>query len=132
MGKLQYRKVTRTLGYKEEKPEVFKIAQISYPQISFDTLVKEVAHAENVNETQTMSVIIGLMNRCSMYLGMGHGVSLGALGSFKPVVRSIVTQTEEDANANTITNKVVRFYPGKALKDAVKGLVMEELDKKRD
>ena len=132
MGKLQYRKVVRVLGYKEDKPEVFKLHQISYPQISFDTLVKEVAHSENVNETQTLAVITGMMNRCAMYLSMAHGVSLGSLGSLKPVVRSIVTQTKDDANANTITNKVVRFYPGKALKDAVKGLQMEELDKNKD
>ena len=122
---LQFRKVKRILGYKEEKPEVFKIAQITYPTVKMAQLVNECSISCGVNPSQTLSVINALTDRIAHYLELGHGVNTGALGTFKPVFTSIVTQTEEDANANTITGKKVRFYPGKAFRDVMKNMSVE-------
>ncbi|MBQ0023466.1 MAG: HU family DNA-binding protein [Prevotellaceae bacterium] len=119
---LQFRKRKVTLGYKEDKPEVYKIAQITYPAVSYDQLVKECANSCGVNSNQTKAVIDALVNRISMYMELGHGVQVGELGSFKPVFTSIVTQTAEDANANTITGKKVRFFPGAAFRDVIKDM----------
>ncbi len=121
-----------TLNFREDKPEVYKVHQISYPMVDFASLLKEVAHAENINETQTSAVILGLLNRCSMYLGMGHGVSLGTFGSLKPVLRSKTCKKKEDADASTINKKVVRFYPGKELRDAVQSITVSDLESLSD
>ncbi|MBQ0021932.1 MAG: HU family DNA-binding protein [Prevotellaceae bacterium] len=119
MGKMTYRKRKVVLNFKEDKPEVYKIAQITLPQVSYPDLLEEISHAENVNETVTQAVITALLNRLTHYMAYGHGVSLGSFGSFKPSFRSICTQTLEDANANTIKQKIIRFYPGKKLREMI-------------
>lgn len=125
MGKIRYEKRKITLNFLEDKPSVFKMAAVSYPTIPVDDLLKEVAHAENVNETVTQAVIIGLLNRICHYVNIGHGVSLGKFGTFKPVIRSKCTKSVNDADASTVTAKVVRFYPGTDLKEAVQGIDLE-------
>ncbi|MBQ0022669.1 MAG: hypothetical protein KBT29_05470 [Prevotellaceae bacterium] len=114
---LQFRKTKRVLGYKEEKPEVYKIAQVTYPMVTFDQLVKECSISCGMNGSQTRGVIDALADRLVHYLELGFGVRVGKIGSFKPVFTSIVTQTLDDANANTIKTKKVTFFPGKNFRD---------------
>lgn len=44
---------------------------------------------------------------------IGHGVSLGSFGSFKPVIAVKTVKAQDDATAETIRQKKVRFFPGK-------------------
>ena len=119
MGKINYRKTKLTLNFLEDKPEVYKIAQLNLPQISYDDLLAEVSHSENVNETVTQAVVTGLLNRLTHYMQYGHGVSLGAFGSFKPAFRAKTAKTLEEATAETVTQKLIKFYPGKKLREMI-------------
>ncbi|MBQ0022506.1 MAG: hypothetical protein KBT29_04620 [Prevotellaceae bacterium] len=123
-----YRKKKITLNYKEEKPEVYKIAKIVMPKVSYDELLKDVAHAEGVNDTAALAVVRGLLNRMEVFLGLGHSVSLGEFGTFSPNLRVCVTQTIDDANANTIKKKHIRFIPGARLRDVIKNMSVNEAD----
>ena len=119
MGKINYRKTKIKLNFMEGKPEVYKIAQLTLPQISYEDLLTEVSHAENVNETVTQAVVTGLLNRLAHYMQYGHGVSLGAFGSFKPAFRAKSTKTAEEATAETVTRKLIKFYPGRKLREMI-------------
>ena len=81
---LQYRKAKITLNYRETKPEVFKAMQLTYPKVTYEQLVEEIAQSRGVNTNSTRAVVDALLNRLVHYMEIGHGVSLGSFGSFKP------------------------------------------------
>lgn len=114
---IQFRKIRTVLNYKKDKPTMYKIAQIGMPKVTFKKLLKEVAHSENVNETQVTAVVVALLNRLQHYLELGMLVSLDSFGSFKVKIRSKVTRSLEDADASTLTRKVIQFIPGKEFRD---------------
>lgn len=52
------RKVKTTLSFKDEKPEVYKVSQVSYLPVGYDMLVQECSEACGVNPSQTRAVVI--------------------------------------------------------------------------
>ena len=119
---LQYRKGKVTLNYRDEKPQVYKLLQLTYPAVTYNQLVNECAQSCGVNPSQSKGVIEALINRLVHYMSIGHGVKLGGFGQFKPVFTSKTTQTREEADEKTIKVKKVMFYPGKAFKDMLDDL----------
>ena len=126
---LQYRKAKVILTYREEKPEVYKLRQLTYPQVKFGQLVNECSQSCGVNPAQTRAVIDALVNRLVLYMGLGHGVKMGDFGSFKPVFTSKTVKNLEDLDGDealkTVKVKKVMFFPGKAFKDMVDDLALE-------
>ncbi|MBP3213488.1 MAG: HU family DNA-binding protein [Bacteroidaceae bacterium] len=123
---IQYRKAKVRLTYREEKPEVFKLRQLTYPQVTFAQLVSECSQSCGVNPAQTRAVIDALVNRLVHYMEIGHGVKMGDFGSFKPTFNSKTARSLQETTLDTVTVKKVQFYPGKAFKDMLSGLDMSE------
>lgn len=129
---IKYRKSKMVLNFKEDKPTVYKAQQINYGTLGLDKLVIEIAHAEGVNETQTLSVITALVNRIAHYVELGYGVRVGDLGSFKLQMNAKTTLTKEDANASTIRRFRVNFRPGKKLQDVAKTVTVSDYESLND
>ena len=123
---LIYRKSKMVLNFREDKPEVFKIQKIVIPKVTYEQLVKDVAHAEGVNDTAALAVVRGFLNRMEVFIGLGHAISLGEFGSFSPNIRVKTTKKLDDADASTITKKYIRFIPGRRLPDVIKNISVEE------
>lgn len=122
---IKYYKEKITLNFLEEKPEVFHVQQIRPGKVNLDTLLKEIAHSENVNETQTQAVILAMINRVAHYLDLNYLVQVGDLGSFALKVNAKSAKTGEEATADTIKKVSIRFTPGKVLKDVAKTVAIE-------
>ena len=123
------------LNFKEDKPTVYKIAQVSFPAISYNELVNECSLSCGVNPSNTEAVIAALCDRLVHYMEIGHPVKLGRFGSFKPAFRAKTTLSLDDANASTVTQKLVRFFPGKQFRDMIANLSVqgaEELDEEKE
>ena len=124
---IQYRKTKITLNYREEKPQVYKLQQLTYPAVTFAQLVGECSSSCGVNPAQTKAVIDALVNRLVHYMEIGHGVSLGSFGSFKPVFVSKAVPSLEEVD-KTIGGKgfkkKVRFYPGGKFAQMLKGMAV--------
>ena len=124
---IQYRKTKITLNYREEKPQVYKLRQLTYPAVTFAQLVGECSSSCGVNPAQTKAVIDALVNRLVHYMEIGHGVSLGSFGSFKPVFVSKAVPSLEEVD-KTIGGKgfkkKVRFYPGGKFAQMLKGMAV--------
>lgn len=124
---LQYRKAKVTLNYRDEKPEVYKAVQLTYPAVTYEQLVEEIAQSRGVNTNSTRAVVDALLNRLVHYMEIGHGVSLGTFGSFKPVFVSKTAKTY-DGIPDTLAadakgfRKKVRFYPGGQFANMLKGM----------
>ena len=120
MAGLIYRKTKMVLNFREDKPEVYKAQQVVLPQVSTDELYDEISQSCGVNTAQTQAVINALENRLVHYIKLGHPVRIGVLGSLNPRFRSKTTKKLEDADASTVTRKVIQFIPGSALDDTIK------------
>ena len=119
---LNYRKTKIRLNFLDEKPTRYKIQQLTYPQVTYEQLVEEVAQSRGVNSSATRSVVDALLNRLIHYMEIGHGVSLGAFGSFKPTFTAKAVKDFEDADVSTLRVKKVRFYPGGQFQKMLKAL----------
>ena len=122
---IMYRKAKMRLTYREEKPEVFKLRQLTYPQVSYEQLCGMI-QIVGVNKAQTKAVVDALLTALVHYMEIGHGVSLGSFGSFKPTFTSKTARSLEEATLDTLKVKKIQFYPGGAFKDMLSKLDMEE------
>lgn len=122
---LTFRKVKKTLSFKDDQPEVYKIAQLVYPVVTFEQLVYECSNSCGVNSAQSRAVIDALINRMVHYMEIGHGVKLGDFGSFKPTFNSKCVQDAESATAQTVTQKKIQFRPGKRFRDMLSELEIQ-------
>lgn len=119
---LNYRKTKIKLNYLDEKPTRYKIQQLTFPQVSYEQLVEEVAQSRGVNSSATRSVVDALLNRLIHYMEIGHGVSLGSFGSFKPTFTAKSVRVLDDANEHTVKVRKVRFFPGGQFQKMLRGL----------
>ncbi|MCH5176059.1 MAG: HU family DNA-binding protein [Prevotellaceae bacterium] len=113
---IQVRKSKIKLNYLEEKPERYKIQQLTYPAVTFTQLVSECSKSCGVNPAQTKAVIDALVDRLIHYMEIGHGVQMGNFGSFKPTITVRSVKQYDDANTDTVKTRRVTFFPGKAFK----------------
>jgi hypothetical protein len=121
---LQYRKGKVTLQYMEEKPEVYKAIQLTFPKVTYEQLL-EMIQIVGVSKAQTRAVVEALLTSLVHYMEIGHAVSLGQFGSFKPVFNSKTTKLLDDVD-DTIGGKgfikKINFYPGGKFKQMLKDL----------
>lgn len=125
---LIYRKSKMRLNFMEGKPTVYKVQKITLPKVTYQDLVKDVAHAEGVNDTRALAVVRGFLNRMEVFLGMGHAISLGEFGSFSPNLQCKCAKTAEEVTAGTVKKKYIRFIPGARLRDVIKNISITEIE----
>jgi nucleoid DNA-binding protein len=119
------RKAKMRLTFREEKPEVYKLRQLTYPQVSYEQLCGMI-QIVGVNKAQTKAVVDALLTSLVHYMELGHGVSLGSFGSFKPVFTSKVARSLKEVTLETVKVKKIQFYPGGAFKDMLSKLTIDE------
>ena len=112
------------LQYLEEKPEVYKAIQLTFPKVTYEQLL-EMIQIVGVSKAQTRAVVEALLTSLVHYMEIGHAVSLGQFGSFKPVFNSKTTKLLDDVD-DTIGGKgfikKINFYPGGKFKQMLKDL----------
>lgn len=123
---LQYRKSKIKLNYLDEKPERYKIQQLTYPAVTFQQLVNECSKSCGVNPSQTQAVVNALVDRLVHYMEIGHGVQLGNFGSFKPTFTVKAVKEYDSADANTVKTRRISFFPGKAFKNMLGELAITQ------
>lgn len=125
---VQFTKKKIKLNFKEGKPTAYKIQQVNYAVVDTKTLVEDVAESCGVNMAITKAVLEAIVQRTCRYIGMGHAVQLGELGTVKPIFTTKAKETAEELSADNVKNKKIRFYPGARLQQVVKGISISEYD----
>ena len=121
-----------TLNFKKEKPVVYKVAAVRQQTVKYDALVKEVASSCGVHRTQTKAVVEGLLDRLVHYMDLGMPVRLEEFGTFKPAIQTKVKETAEEVDASNVVRRVVRFYPGKRMKEMLEELSIQTFERNAD
>lgn len=125
---VQFTKKKIKLNFKEGKPTAYKIQQVNYAVVDTKTLVEDVAESCGVNMAITKAVLEAVVQRTCRYIGMGHAVQLGELGTVKPIFTTKAKETAEELSADNVKNKKIRFYPGARLQQVVKNISVSEYD----
>lgn len=121
-----------TLNFKKEKPVVYKVAAVRQQTVKYDALVKEVASSCGVHRTQTKAVVEALIDRLVHYMDLGMPVRLEEFGTFKPAIQTKVKETAEEVDASNVVRRVVRFYPGKRMKEMLEELSIQTFERNDD
>lgn len=83
----------QVLGFKEDKPTVYKVAAVRQQKVDFAKLVKEVSDSCGVHRTQSKAVVEALIDRLVHYMDFGMAVQLA---EFRHVQARHPYQGEED------------------------------------
>lgn len=122
----------QVLGFKEDKPTVYKVAAVRQQKVDFAKLVKEVSDSCGVHRTQSKAVVEALIDRLVHYMDFGMAVQLAEFGTFKPVIRTKAKKTAEEVGVDNIVTRAIRFYPGKRMKEMLEELSIQTLERNDD
>ena len=59
-------------------------------------------------------------------------VRLEEFGTFKPAIQTKVKETAEEVDASNVVRRVVRFYPGKRMKEMLEELSIQTFERNAD
>lgn len=110
-GAISYLRRPYKLSFLDEKPWVYKLQVVRGNVIKDDEIVAYAAQAAHIPETAIQMAKTALFDAINFYVTQGMGVQVPGLGSFAPVTRVKVAQTEEECTADTIKQRIIRFYP---------------------
>lgn len=125
MGVL-FTKSRMTLNFRKDKPVVYHLQQVNYSIVDTDAFVADIAESCGMNRAMTRAVMEAMASRLCRYLGMGHAVQLGDIGTIKPVFTAKATESVDELGADNIRSKKVRYYPSQRIKDVMKGISVSE------
>ena len=82
----------------------------------------KLSNGSTLTKTDTMAVLIGLVDLIAEELKDGKIVELGGLGSFRISINSAGEETIEKVTSNSIKKTKVLFRPGGELQESLSGL----------
>ena len=106
------------LNYLEGKPEKYRLHWAKGPVIKDEDITHYAAQASCVPESAIVLAQEALFDAINYFCANGHSVQVPYLGTFSVNLNSKVVEDVEDANANSVMRRRLRFYPKGRLKAA--------------
>ncbi len=117
---LNYKIANRELPTKDGKIKKYFFARtVISNQISFEEFCEELADGSTVGKADIMAVISRMTTVIARHLDRGNSVDCGALGKFRPSVRSHSVENEKDFRAELMKTPSVIFTPRKEFKECL-------------
>ena len=107
-----------TLHYLDEKPEKYRLHWMRSGVITSEDIIAYAAQAAHVPESYLVMAQEALLDAIYYFCVNGHAVQIPNLGTFSVTLNSKVVPTAEEANAESVTHRRLRFYPKRRLKAA--------------
>lgn len=119
MSGIKYFKTKTRLTYREGKPEVYKLRQLTYPPIKEKDLIKYAANSAHIPESTMQACVEAIVQGIVYFAINGMQVSLSDLGGFYVKVNSKTAHTLEECTPDTITSMCLSFRPSNNLRTAL-------------
>ena len=118
------------LSFRDEKPTVYKLQMLRGAVITNDNVIAYAAKAAHVPESTVTLAQEALFDAINYFCMNGHAVQVPGMGSFGIRMNSKTTKTKDEANAETITRKYIRFYPKTSIRNmcSLKNICIELRD----
>ena len=114
------RKAAMTLHYRESKPTVYKLRQLTYAPIKAKDVTKYIANSANIPTSTVEACVAAIAEGIVYYAINGMRVSFPELGGFYVGVKTKVAQSIEDLNVeDTLKACRLMFEPAPELRDAL-------------
>lgn len=114
---IKYRINKVRLNFLEEKPEVYKVQQLTYPIITESVLIEYISQSTNLPKSTVQSCVTAIGEAISYFVINGHRVSFAAFGSFYLKVSTKVAKTFEECKADTVKKTSIGFQSNSELAD---------------
>ena len=106
------------LNYLEGKPEKYRLHWMRSSAITDEDIIAYAAQAAHVPEACLVLAQDALYDAIDFFCRQGHAVQIPNLGTFSVKLNSKVVETPKEANAESVTQRRLRFYPKRRLKVA--------------
>ena len=106
------------LNYLEGKPEKYRLHWMRSGVITDEDIIAYAAQASHVPPSYIVLAQEALFDAINFFCVNGHAVQIPYLGTFSVNLNSKVVETAEEANAESVTHRRLRFYPKRKLKAA--------------
>lgn len=106
------------LYYMDGQPEKYRLHWMRGGTITDEDIIQYAAQAAFVPESAMVMAQEALFDAIDYFCANGHSVEVPYLGTFSVRLNSKVVETAEEANAESVTHRRLRFYPKKRLKAA--------------
>ena len=106
------------LYYLEGQPEKYRLHWSKGAAITDEDITQYAAQASHVPESSIVLAQEALFDAIDYFCANGHSVQVPYLGTFSVNLNSKVVETAEEANAESVTRRRLRFYPKRRLKAA--------------
>ena len=108
------------LTYREGKPDVFKLRQLTFPPIKKDHLVEYIANSANVSVSTIEAAIAGIIEAIIYFVVNGHRVVFDKFGGFYLGVLTGVSRSFEEC---TVTDNIkkcrLKFAPVTEMRELI-------------
>jgi len=94
--------------------------------VSFDELISFIGKLSGINEPYIVAVLRTLEKVIVEQLSHGRYVPFGRIGTFYLSLNSEGTETAEELSSRNVKAMKIRFKPGKVLKHATKGFILQK------
>ena len=120
MATIKMRKAAMTLHYRESKPTVYKLRQLTYAPIKAKDVTKYIANSANIPTSTVEACVAAIAEGIVYYAINGMRVSFPELGGFYVGVKTKVAQSIEDLNVeDTLKACRLMFAPATELREAL-------------
>lgn len=116
---IRYKVVERADPRDLDKPKKYYAAPRNIKIATFRDFIDDIADRSIVSTPDIVAVMESLFQLIPTYLSNGRIIKFGDLGTFTIKLVSEGQDTEEEVNAHTIKNVIVRFIPSKLLREKV-------------
>ena len=123
---VKYRVGKMTLNYRDEKPEVYKTMQLTYPVIKEDALIEYISNSSNLPKTTVQSCVMAIAEGISYFVINGHRVSFSSFGAFYLNVHTKCAKTVDECKADLVTGISIGFQSNSELTDLARKVEVSE------
>lgn len=109
-----------------EAPKQFYAFLERGDDVTFEELITFIGTLSGINEPYIVAVLRTLEKVIIDQLSHGRYVQLGRIGTFYLALKSVGTETAEELSSRSVKSLNIRFKPGKVLRHAAKGFVLQK------
>ena len=109
----------KVLNYRDEKPTVYKLQQLTYPAIKEKDLVRYICNSSNIPESTLTACLKAIAEGIVYFAINGHRVVFDGFGGFYINVRTKTAKSEEALTAENIVSSRLAYVPATELRELI-------------
>lgn len=123
---VKYRVGKVALNFRDEKPQVYKLLQLTYPIIKEKALIRYICKSSNLPESTVQACVLAIAEGISYFVINGHRVTFSSFGAFFLNVRTKTAQTIEECTLETVKETSIGFQSNSELADLARRVEVTE------